>query len=64
MRRAAFRVRVGVAAIVALTRALALNTTRLATNPAAKDLLVDVRTNGQFASLRASPEFQKLVPPK
>ncbi len=47
--------------ILALTRALALSATRLATNPAAKDLLADVRTNGQFAALRGLPEFQKLV---
>jgi tetratricopeptide (TPR) repeat protein len=37
---------------------------RLAANPKAPDLLATARTDKRLDSLRALPEFQKLVPPK
>jgi hypothetical protein len=40
-----------------LKRALELNASRHRTNPAARDLALDVRTNPAFAALRASPDF-------
>jgi regulator of sirC expression with transglutaminase-like and TPR domain len=46
--------------------ALALNQSaaRLKTNPAARDLLAQARGDAHLNSLRALPEFQKLVPPQ
>ena len=46
-----------------LQSALDLNAKRLATNPAAEDLLSKARTDPRFGSLRNLPAFQKLVPP-
>ncbi len=51
-------------AVPALAHALELNSARLKTNPAARDLMQNARSDPQFAALRASAEFQKLVPPK
>jgi tetratricopeptide (TPR) repeat protein len=51
-------------AIQYLTQALDLSAKRRATNPGARDLLADARTNDHFAQLRTLPQFQKLVPPK
>lgn len=44
-----------------LARALELNASRRATNAAAKDLVAALRTDDRFATLRAEPQFQKLV---
>ena len=46
-----------------LQASLDLNTKRLATNPAARDLLAEARKDPRFDSLRNLPAFQKLVPP-
>src|SRR5208282_6655256 len=46
-----------------LQASLDLNTKRLATNPAARDLLAEARKDPRFDSLRSLPAFQKLVPP-
>ena len=46
-----------------LQASLDLSTKRLATNPAARDLLVEARKDPRFDSLRNLPAFQKLVPP-
>ena len=43
--------------------ALELNAQRLKTNPAANNLMTQVRADPHFNSLRNLPEFQKLVPP-
>jgi tetratricopeptide (TPR) repeat protein len=45
-----------------LQAALDLSARRLKTNPAANDLLAQARIDPHFNSLRALPEFQKLVP--
>ena len=42
---------------------LDLSAKRLATNPAARDLLAEARKDPRFDSLRYLPAFQKLVPP-
>ena len=47
-----------------LKAALELSAQRLATNPAAPDLVAAVRNDPRFAAVRSLPEFQKLVPPK
>jgi hypothetical protein len=47
-----------------LKLALDLNARELATNPAAPNLLVEVRADPHFDALRNLPEFQKIVPPK
>ena len=44
--------------------ALAASAKQRATNPAAHDLLAAARMDGRFNTLRAQPEFQKLVPPQ
>jgi tetratricopeptide (TPR) repeat protein len=44
--------------------ALATSAKQRATNPAAHDLLAAARMDGRFNTLRAQPEFQKLVPPQ
>jgi tetratricopeptide (TPR) repeat protein len=46
-----------------LQAALDLNARRLATNPAAQDLLATARNDHRFDSIRNQPGFQKLVPP-
>ena len=51
------------AALQNLKIALDLNAKRLATNPAAHDLLIETRTDPRLEPLRKLPEFQKLVPP-
>lgn len=51
-------------ALTALARSLDNSAKRLATNPNARDLLVQVRQDARFNSLRQLPEFIKLVPPK
>jgi tetratricopeptide (TPR) repeat protein len=51
-------------AVPALTRALELNNQRLQRDPKARDLSTDARQEPRFASLRTTPEFQKLLPPK
>lgn len=63
---AALKVRLGKSAesIEALRHALDNNTSRLARNPKAHDLLVEARTNVNFNPLRQMPEFQKLVTPQ
>jgi len=45
-----------------LGKALDLSAKRLKTNPTARDLLVEARTDHRFDALRNRPEFQKLVP--
>lgn len=47
-----------------LKLALDMSAKRLATNPAARDLLAAVRTDNRFDRIRNLPQFQKLVPPK
>jgi tetratricopeptide (TPR) repeat protein len=51
-------------ALTNLKLALTLNAARLNTNPAARDLLAQARTDAHLNSLRALPDFQKLVPPQ
>ena len=51
-------------ALTNLKLALDLNAARLKTNPAAHDLLAQARTDAHLNSLRALPDFQKLVPPQ
>ena len=51
-------------ALTNLKFALDLNTARLKANPGARDLLAQARTDAHLNSLRALPEFQKLVPPQ
>jgi tetratricopeptide (TPR) repeat protein len=46
-----------------LQASLDLSAKRLATNPAAGDLLAQARKDSRFDSLRNLPAFQKLVPP-
>ncbi|MGD0744187.1 MAG: DUF2723 domain-containing protein [Verrucomicrobiota bacterium] len=46
-----------------LQASLGLSAKRLATNPAASDLLAEARKDPRFNSLRNLPAFQKLVPP-
>jgi len=46
-----------------LQTSLDLNAKRLATNPAAPDLLAKARTDPRFDALRNLPAFQKIVPP-
>jgi len=43
---------------------LMLSSQRLASNPGARDMLAAARTDPRFNSIRALPEFQKLIPPK
>ncbi len=50
------------AALADLKLALDLNAKRLATNPAAVDIMKYVRSDQNLNSLRALPEFQKMVP--
>ena len=51
-------------ALADLKLALDLNTKRLATNPAAVNILTFIRNDPNIAPLRNLPEFQKLVPPQ
>ncbi len=51
-------------AIQNLQASLDLNAKRLAKDPAARNLLVQVRRDPRFDSLRNLPAFQKLVPPQ
>jgi len=51
-------------ALTNLKIALDLNALRLKSNPAARNLLAQARTDAHLNSLRALPEFQKLVPPE
>jgi tetratricopeptide (TPR) repeat protein len=51
-------------ALANLKLALDLNAARLKTNPAARNLLAQARTDAHLNSLRALPDFQKLVPPQ
>ncbi|HEY1719269.1 MAG TPA: DUF2723 domain-containing protein [Verrucomicrobiae bacterium] len=46
-----------------LRTALDLSAKRRQSNPAAPDLMATSRLDGRFDSLRALPEFQKIVPP-
>jgi Flp pilus assembly protein TadD len=50
-------------ALQQLQASLDLNAKRLATNPAARDLLAEARKDHRFDSLRNLPAFRKLVPP-
>jgi tetratricopeptide (TPR) repeat protein len=52
------------AALTNLKTALDLSAARLKTNPAARDLLAQARNDAHLNSLRALPEFQKIVPPQ
>jgi tetratricopeptide (TPR) repeat protein len=49
------------AAITTLQQALALNTARLKTNPAAANVAPAVENDPRFASLKAVPEFKELL---
>ncbi len=51
-------------ALTNLQVALDLNAKRLKINPAARDLLAQARTDVHLDSLRASPEFAKLIQPQ
>jgi tetratricopeptide (TPR) repeat protein len=51
-------------ALASLKQALDLNAQRLKTNPGAPNLLTEARKSPYFNSLRALPEFNKLVPPQ
>jgi tetratricopeptide (TPR) repeat protein len=51
-------------ALPALSNALSLSAKRLQREPKARDLITEARTDGRFTTLRQTPEFQKLVPPK
>ena len=51
-------------AIISLQQALALNTARLATNSQAADIATGLAKDVRFVSLRANPDFQKLLTPK
>ncbi len=51
-------------ALPALSRCLDLNAQRLQRDPKASDLSVNARQEVRFASIRATPEFQKLLAPK
>jgi tetratricopeptide (TPR) repeat protein len=53
-----------VPAMTNLKTALSLGAARLKANPAARDLLQQVRTDPHFNSLRSLPEFLQLVPPQ
>jgi predicted Zn-dependent protease len=53
-----------VEALPALTRCLELSGQRLQQNPRARDLSNDARQEVRFTALRATPEFQKLLPQK
>jgi len=50
-------------AIGNLTRSLELSAQRLKTNSSARNLLIEVRKDQRFDSLRNLPAFQKIVPP-
>jgi tetratricopeptide (TPR) repeat protein/uncharacterized membrane protein YphA (DoxX/SURF4 family) len=50
------------AALADLKIVVDLNAKRLAANPSAHNLLIDMRTDPSLNSLRSSPEFQRLVP--
>jgi len=52
------------AALENLKVVLMLSSQRLASNPGARDMLAAARTDPRFNSIRALPEFQKLIPPK
>jgi len=52
----------GNAALADLRTVLDLNAKRLATNPAAHNLITDIRTDPSLNSLRSLPEFRQLVP--
>ncbi len=54
----------GAEAIRAARTALELSDKRLAQNPKARDLRVEMRNDGRFNALRSSPEFQKLIAPR
>ena len=51
-------------ALTNLKIAINLSNERLKTNPAARNLLAQARTDAHLNSLRALPEFAKLVPPQ
>ena len=51
-------------ALTNLKLALDMSTQRLKTNAAARDLVAQARSDAHLNSLRALPEFQKLVPPQ
>lgn len=50
--------------LVNLKLAIELNAQRMKTNPTARDLLVEARRDPRLNSLRALPEFSKIVPPQ
>ena len=52
------------AALADLKLALDLNAKRLATNPAAVDILKYVRSDPNLNSLRSLPQYQQIVPPQ
>jgi len=49
------------AAIATLQQALALNATRLKTNPGAPNIAPSVEDDARFASLKAVPECKELL---
>jgi hypothetical protein len=51
-------------ALTALRRALELGEKRRLLEPKARDIASEAQKDPQFAQLRQSPEFQKLIPPK
>ena len=50
------------AALADLKIVVDLNAKRLASNPSAHNVLIDMRTDPSLNSIRSSPEFQQLVP--
>ena len=52
------------AALADLKVALDLNAKRLSTNASAHNLISDIRSDPSLNSIRAMPEFQKMVPPQ
>ena len=51
-------------ALLALKRAMELSSQRLQRDSKAPDLSSNARQEVRFTALRATPEFQKLLPPK
>jgi tetratricopeptide (TPR) repeat protein len=51
-------------ALTALRKAVELGEKRRQREPKARDMAAEAQKDPQFAALRQSPEFQKMIPPK